>query len=246
MRELYDKEITDASLKELENFAKWMNEKVGHTPVIVGGWAAYAYVGGFGSKDIDVIFPSEATKAKVLADYFHREGYVERKRDFFQSEFYKEADVKGKKIEIIIDAASGRRVIEVTGTNARIPWAWAEKHSVKHKLGDAEIYIPEIELLITYKMGAAVGRSNALRSAVGEEAVYMRSKVWKDVYDILSLFQKNTDLGKLTRFLKQSKLNEHLEEANNIVKRHEKEADFAGLYEEYTRKMEEIGEVLEG
>ncbi|MBI5159169.1 hypothetical protein HY992_03555 [Candidatus Micrarchaeota archaeon] len=177
MRELYDKAITNASLKELENFAKWMNEKVGHAPVIVGGWAAYAYVGGFGSKDIDVIFPSETAKAKVLADYFHREGYIERRRDFFQSEFYKEANVKGRKVEIIIDAASGRRVIEVTGTNARIPWAWAEKHGIKHKFGDAEVYIPEIELLIAYEMGAAVGRSNMLRSTIGEEATYLHSKV---------------------------------------------------------------------
>lgn len=240
MRELYEKKVTDASLEELKNFAKWMNEKIGHTPVIVGGWAAYAYVKGFGSKDIDVIFPSEAAKAKVLADYFYREGYIERRRDFFQKEFYKEAEVKGKKIEIIIDAASGRWIIEVTGTKARIPWSWAEKHSVKHKLNGIEIYIPEVEILLVYKMGAALGRNNMLRSAVGEEAVYLRSKLWKDVYDILSLFQKELESEKLVHFLKESRLIEYLEEINAIVMRYEGETDFAESYQEYTRKFEDL------
>jgi hypothetical protein len=41
MRELYSKEITDPSLKELKEFAGWYNEKVGNYPIIVGGWAVY-------------------------------------------------------------------------------------------------------------------------------------------------------------------------------------------------------------
>jgi len=244
MKELYDKAITDASLDELANFAKWMNENVGHTPVIVGGWAAYAYVGGFGSKDIDVIFPNEAVMSKVLADYFHREGYIERRRDFFQKEYYKEVVVKRQKIEIIIDAASGKRIIEVSGTDARIPWAWAEKHSVKHRLEGVEIYVPEIELLLTYKMGAILGRSNLLRAAMGERAAYLRSKVWKDAYDILSLFQKGVSSEKLAHFLKNSRLGGYLAEIDTVVRRYETDADFAGLYPEYAQKLGEIEALL--
>ncbi len=244
MKELYDKAITDASLDELVNFAKWMNERVGHTPVIVGGWAAYAYVNGFGSKDIDVIFPNEAVMSKVLADYFHREGYAERRRDFFQKEYYKEVMVKGQKIEIIIDAASGKRIIEVSGTDARIPWAWAEKHSVKHKLKGVEIYVPEIELLLTYKMGAILGRSNLLGGAMGERAAYLRSKVWKDAFDILSLSQKDVSSEKLAHFLKGSHLDKYLAGIDTIVRRYEKDADFAGLYPKYAQKFKETGVLL--
>lgn len=244
MKELYDKAITDASLDELVNFAKWMNEKVGHTPVIVGGWAAYAYVGGFGSKDIDVIFPNDAVMSKVLADYFHCEGYTERRRDFFQKEYYKEVPVKGQKIEIIIDAASGKRIIEVNGTEARIPWAWAGKHSVKHRLKGAEIYVPEIELLLAYKMGAILGRSNLLGAAMGERAAYLRSKVWKDAYDVLSLSQKDVSSEKLVHFLKDSHLDKYFAEINTIVRRYEEDADFAGLYPKYAQKLKETEALL--
>ena len=69
MKELYAGEITDPSLKELETFAKWYNDKIGNYPVIVGGWAVYCYTAGLGSKDIDVVFPGDASKHATLFAY---------------------------------------------------------------------------------------------------------------------------------------------------------------------------------
>ena len=133
----------------------------------------------------------------------------------------------------------------MNGTEARIPWAWAEKHSIKHKLKDVDIYIPEIDLLLTYKMGAILGRSNLLSDAMGERAAYLRSKVWKDVYDVLSLFQKDVSSEKLAHFLKGSHLDKYLAGINTIVRRYEKDADFAELYPKYMQKFKEIGVLLE-
>ncbi|MDO8537998.1 MAG: hypothetical protein Q7S21_03885 [archaeon] len=56
---VYDKEITQKSFKELESTIKWFNIH-GFHPIIIGGWVAYYYVKGIGSRDIDLILPKEA------------------------------------------------------------------------------------------------------------------------------------------------------------------------------------------
>lgn len=89
MQELYNSTITDPSLTELEEFAKWYNEKVGNYPIIVGGWAVYCYTKGLGSKDIDVVFLGAATKHMTLFDYFRSHEYTERTRSLFDKEFVK-------------------------------------------------------------------------------------------------------------------------------------------------------------
>lgn len=204
MQELYASEITDSSLKELKTFAKWYNEKIGNYPVIVGGWAVYCYTKGLGSKDIDVVFPGDTSKHATLSAYFQSHGYIERKRTFFDKEFVKPVKSKGREVEIIIDAVSANRTIIFEGKKARLPWSWAPKHSVKHELGGAIIYIPAIELLLTYKLGAILGRSYNLRT--GFDFDYYKSKLWKDVYDVLSLSQLKIDSIKVRGFLKESNL----------------------------------------
>lgn len=210
MKELYAGEITDPSLKELETFAKWYNDKIGNYPVIVGGWAVYCYTKGLGSKDIDVVFPGDASKHATLFAYFAQHGYIERSRTFFDKEFVKPVKSKGREVEIIIDAVSANRTIIFEGKKARLPWSWAAKHSVKHKLGNATIYIPTIELLLVYKLGAILGRSYNLRT--GLDFDYYKSKLWKDVYDVLSLSKFGIDQRKAGGFFKDSGLATYKEE----------------------------------
>ncbi len=90
MESFYAREITDETFKELVDFVQWYNRVVGHEPLIVGGWAAWAYHHGLGSKDIDVVFPGAATKHATLFDYFKSHGFKQRRVDFFDCEFYKE------------------------------------------------------------------------------------------------------------------------------------------------------------
>ncbi len=111
MKELYSNAVTDPSLRELEEFASWYNEKVGNYPIIVGGWAVYCYTKGMGSKDIDVVFLGDAAKHRTLFDYFRAHAYTERSRTFFDKEFVKLVKNQGKEVEVIIDAVSSNRTI---------------------------------------------------------------------------------------------------------------------------------------
>lgn len=123
MRELYSPSITDPSLRELEELAGWYNDKIGNYPIIVGGWAAYLYSKGLGSKDIDVIFLDEKPMHQTLSAYFLSHGYEEKKRGHFgfDKEIVKIVKSGGMDVEIIIDATSSNRVITFEGSKARLP-----------------------------------------------------------------------------------------------------------------------------
>jgi len=211
MKELYSKAITDPSLTELGEFAWWYNEKIGNYPIIVGGWAVYCYTKGLGSKDIDVVFLGDATKHKTLFDYFRAHGYTERRRSFFDKEFVK----LNNDVEIIIDAVSSNRIIIFEGRNARLPWSWAVKHSSLYDIGGSKIYIPTLELLMTYKFGAILGRNIQLRT--GLEFDYYGSKLWKDVYDVISLSRLEMNQKSVNHFLAESGLDEYSNEIMSII-----------------------------
>jgi hypothetical protein len=215
MKELYSNRITDPSLTELREFARWYNEKIGNYPVIVGGWAVYCYTKGIGSKDIDVVFLGDAAKHKTLFDYFRAHGYTERRRTFFDKEFVKLVKGEDAKVEIIIDAVSSNRTIIFERKKARLPWNWAVKHSVLYDLGDSKIYIPAIELLLTYKLGAIFGRNMELKT--GLDFDYYRSKLWKDVYDVISLSKLKINVEAVNAFLAKAGLDEYKGEILTII-----------------------------
>jgi|GEM_PF-931039 len=217
MKELYSQGITDPSLKELEELAKWYNEKLGNYPVIVGGWAAYVYSKGLGSKDIDIVFPSAASMHQTLSAYFLSHGYTERHRGHFgfDKEIVKTVKSGGLEVDIIIDAVSSDRTITFEGSKARLPWSWASRHSVEKKVGSATIRIPNVELLLTYKLGAVFGRNINIKT--GLDFDYYRSKIWKDVHDIAGLSRLEIDGKKVAGFLKESGLDAHKEEIAGII-----------------------------
>src|SRR3990167_6007419 len=95
MQELYGPTITDPSLKELGEFAKWYNEKLGNYPIIVGGWAVYCYTKGLGSKDIDVVFLGEATKHMTLFDYFRSKIW----KDIYDIITLSQLEIDAKKVD---------------------------------------------------------------------------------------------------------------------------------------------------
>ncbi len=219
---LYSKEVTDQTLKELVEFITWYNKHVGHDPLIVGGWAAWAYHHGLGSKDIDVVFPAAPAMHVTLNQYFIANGYRERKTAFFSYEFYKTRKTSGgREVEVIVDAvASDRRVI-VGGTPITIPWGLAEKHKQRHEFGkDAQAWIIAPELLLIYKIGALIGRDHNLGLARAFNFGRIQGKLWKDAQDILGLTQ-NAEFNeeKLGSLLEESGLNDEklLRQAKSIA-----------------------------
>ncbi len=218
MKEKYTPEITDPSLKELEELASWYNEKMGTYPVIVGGWAAYIYTRGLGSKDIDVVFPDDRSKHATLSMYFAAHGYAERRKSLFDVELIKIVKSKGREVEIIVDAVSAKRFIIIEGTKVRIPWAWAIKHNVTKRIGKAVVYVPTLELLLAYKLGAIFGRNEQLKLvADAAQLQYFRSKIWKDVFDVISLSKLEIDSGALDKFLEESGLAKYRTEIMQLI-----------------------------
>jgi len=191
LKEHYAAEITDESKNELVEFIRWYNHFLGHKPLIVGGWAAWAYHKGIGSKDIDVVFPQSRTMHQSLLQFFKSRGYEHRKVDLFDYEFFKTRTTpSGRKVEVLIDAVSADRRVRVTGTALTIPWQLAEKYKRTFSFAEnAEAYIIEPELLFAYKIGALIGRSNSLKTATEAERLHYQSKLWKDAQDLLGLFQ---------------------------------------------------------
>ncbi|MBI5036153.1 hypothetical protein HZC09_02305 [Candidatus Micrarchaeota archaeon] len=188
----YSAEITGETRKELVEFIRWYNHVQGHDPLIVGGWAAWAYHHGLGSKDIDVVFPGAASKQMTLTAYFKSNGYSEsRNVDFFDFEFSKTRVASdGRKVKIIVDAVSMDRNVQVSGTELIIPWALAEKHKQRFSFAPgAETYIIVPELLLVYKVGALIGRNHYLRTADVSRQSHYQSKLWKDARDVLGLFE---------------------------------------------------------
>lgn len=215
MQEIYSSHITDPSLSELEDFASWYNEKLGNHPIIVGGWAVYCYTKGLGSKDIDVIFLGDQTKHASLYAYFLTHGFIERSRSMFDKEFVKLMKTKDTEIEIIIDAVSSNRFITFEGRDARIPWSWAVKYSIEYKIGKSTIYIPTIDLILVYKLGAVLGRNTYVRAGI--DINYYKSKLWKDVQDVISLSMLNIDSKKFNKFMIESGLSKYKEEIIQII-----------------------------
>ncbi len=188
IKEYYYDEVTSKSFEELLNLARWMNSQHSHYPLIVGGWAVWCYTKGLGSRDVDVVFPSRESKHRVIVDFLMSHGY-EKVGNILEKRFIKRLMTGNREEEIIIDACSYEDEVAVTGTGIRIPWKYAGKHSRKYEIEKGVfIRIPEVETLLTYKIAAVLGRSNQLRTTLEPE--YVQAKVWKDIYDVVSLMKK--------------------------------------------------------
>jgi hypothetical protein len=219
MNDFYYEELTNASFKELLGFASWMNRFFGHYPTIVGGWAVWCYTRGLGSRDIDVVFMDAPSRDNALAQYFFYNGYEET-GTFLQKTYVKRIETNRGMEEIIIDActASDKRVIN--GLKIILPWKWAIDYSKKYNLMEnVYIYIPIPELLLTYKIGAVLGRTEALKTM--RETDYARAKLWKDLYDVASLVKLKIELKKLHSFFDKSGIDKHTEEFLDIIQARE-------------------------
>ncbi len=226
MNDFYYKELTQVSFRELLNFASWMNEFFGHYPTVVGGWAVWCYTSGLGSRDIDVVFPDASSRNEALKHYFFHNDYEET-GTFMEKTYVKKVETEKGVEEIIVDACTASDTRIIKDLNITLPWKWAVNNSQKHKLeGDNYIYIPIPGLILTYKIGAALGRRETLK--VARETDYLKSKIWKDLYDVASLAKTfQSKIKRIQEFLDKSGINKHMgkflemmEARDDILKTH--------------------------
>ena len=210
MKADYYKEITDKTLEELASFAEWMNKHFGHEPLIIGGWAVWVYAKGLGSRDIDVVFTEPKTKSLALKTFFEAHGWLQLS-EIKRNEFGKQVRTAQGMETVTLDVLTKGDVFRVKNLNIQAPMTLALKNSKRVDLGKAAIYVPVPELLIVYKVIAELGRRQMLKTAMGERARKLESKMWKDCYDVVSLLAKTKlDREKLKAFQEKTGLQKHL------------------------------------
>jgi hypothetical protein len=182
----YQKRWTDLSLKELANFAEWMNRMLGYNPTVIGGWAVYFYnPDGLGSRDIDVLLPSWEVKNRVADLYLRNNGYTLREKAFGVAEWIKFLEPGNESSETYLDICTVQDRNIVHGTEMELPWAIANRHQRKMNVGGYDLYVPAPETLLLLKAKAAWDRAYDIRSGAGSD--FLRDKVRKDRFDVLSL-----------------------------------------------------------
>ena len=184
----YSEELTQESFKELQRLAFW-SSRMGPEFYLIGGWAAWYYHRGLGSRDIDVVFPDKSLLDSFLQTYYKQNGY-ECVAGLLNKRFRKRVMVGGRAVFVEIDAASmdeGPPLKEDSSRN--LPFTALEKFHGEWQIGQATIKIPLPELLILMKVKAHRDRSWTLdHEAVSPvEIAYLRGKIWKDGVDIRNL-----------------------------------------------------------
>lgn len=208
----YDKKFTDYSFEELKNFLKWMNDKKGVYPIIIGGWAVYAYKPALGSKDIDVVMPTDKDLNDILLqEYFPANGFEVKKDRYFNPKYYvKEIYDEGRTKEIIIDVFIGKSSKEdEEELGIKFHWETVLKNSELKEINGLSSYVPKRELLILLKVIAALERTSKYDKKADEKIL---SKIWKDYHDIVVLISiENIDTALLKKFLEDAKVNQYID-----------------------------------
>lgn len=180
----YSSEMTTKSFEELKNLA-FHAKSMGPEFYVIGGWAAWRYHAGLGSRDIDVVFPDHQIMDPFLAKYYKMNDY-ERYGGPFENRFRKRI---GEDEFVQIDAASfadGQPFKEDRRRN--LPFELLMSHSDIWNLGESVVRIPKPELLILQKVKAHRDRSWDLGLATTSiQSDWLRGKIRKDEYDIRNI-----------------------------------------------------------
>ena len=205
----YDDEITDASFEELKKFLNWMNLR-GTYPTIIGGWAVFAYEGGIGSRDIDVVMPDTNTINQLLEDdYFEKNQYHVVMKGLIPDHYEKIVKTARGDTDIKFDVFNAE-ILREDSENLGISfhWGWTLQSQEKKTIEDLDLYVPTRELLIISKIIAAVARTEEFRLKPNPR---LPSKIWKDYRDVAVLtVNKNIEKGIFGDYLKKSGLEPHL------------------------------------
>ncbi len=184
----YASEVTNLSYRELQNLALWASHR-GPDLYLIGGWAAWHYHGGLGSRDIDVIFQDRNVIDRFLYEYYKENGFIAY-GGLLAKRYRKPVEMNRQTVYIEIDAASfddGQPFKE--DETKHLPFALVHEHNVRWDLGHGSVRVPTPELLLLQKVKAHRDRSwdHQYRATSPIDIAYLRSKIWKDGRDILGI-----------------------------------------------------------
>jgi hypothetical protein len=192
----YREEVTTESYREIERLALWARGR-GPRFYLIGGWAAWRYHQGLGSRDIDVIFTNQPILEAFLTEYYLKNGY-EKAGGVFRPSYRKRVTTATEPVYIEIDAAeldAGHPFHE--DEKLDLPYRLLENHCQSWRVGGEEVLMPTPELLLLQKVKAHRDRSWDLEHNAGDagRSTYLRGKVRKDAYDIRGVASHVRDWG---------------------------------------------------
>jgi len=187
---MYEKDLLEKAHDEFVNFITWMNKKIGHYPMIIGGWAVYTYNPYYGSKDIDVVFKGRGIFQRVVNLYMAANGYTLKAKGVFENIFEKDVKTETGMSSINIDACSNEdKNIFKEDPDKELPWdiAFRSSNTIELK-NDIFYFVPKPSLLLLYKLKAMRDRIYDLREAQSlEQRRYLEGKTFKDKADSIAL-----------------------------------------------------------
>jgi hypothetical protein len=213
LNEWYAKEITESSYNELIVLTTWINKIYCYHPFIIGGWAVYSYAKSLGSRDIDIVFPTKDSVEKVLMPYYKMRNYKEE--GLFSKSYYLEVKTEKGIEKIMLDACSlSDHNILHENKDIEISWDLTQHYYQEWTLQkDVIVQVPQIELLLIYKMKALCDRRYDLQhtslSAINKS--YINSKIWKDEYDITTLSKSTIDTEKIRKINETTNFTEYFQ-----------------------------------
>ncbi len=207
-------QITDLSKSFLVSFLKFCSEKK-IEPVIVGGWAVWAYTQADYSVDIDLVLKNKKELRKIKP-FFEQQGFKQENNGGIS--FVKQVSEQGigefQLRDIIFDVAfySDKNTL-AQNKNINLPWKLLEKNVQETNVLGFPMIIPTIELLLVFKTKALIDREYLKYKLKGFEKSLERKrrefKIEKDRRDIQNL--RNTqqiNQAKLERILQRTKFKE--------------------------------------
>ncbi len=232
----YDSAITEPSRHELASIARWLQENT-QTAYLVGGWAVYYFTkqrerpsarmpfkldgtvklndppgfAALGSKDIDLVFGSKASRETFEQKYCRVNGYLPPKRILNRDLWRKHS----RSAEILLDFGLLRDTWKVR--KAKVDWSGLLGHHAGLEVAPGvSILAPHKELLLLYKCVALVERTDK-RGLPNQNLGYLDSKIWKDANDILALHDTGINEDALTSIAEESGLQKILSAAKEII-----------------------------
>lgn len=184
----YDIEVTDVSQREIQRLALWARAR-GPQFYLIGGWAAWSYHRGVGSRDIDLIFPDERFMEAFLNRYYRENGYV-WEGSLIEGAYRKPVATSKGTFYIEIDAAPMNKGLPFHENHSiDLPYGLLRDHHRNWSLGREEVMIATPDLLLLEKVKAMRDRTWDLEhmSPTPVRAQHLRSKIKKDAYDISML-----------------------------------------------------------
>ena len=211
---LYSDSLTIESLRELKNIA-FYSSRTGPDIFIIGGWAAWRYHRGIGSRDIDIVFHDRRTLEHFLHKYFRENGF-----EIFGNPFnarYRKPIASGERtVYIEIDAASFDEDRPFKEDSAiRLPFSELDDHFDVWVIEDSLVKIPCPELLLLQKIKALRDRTwdlvHIARSS--QDIAYLNSKILKDEYDIRGIYPFIRDWDLLWSIARRNKCHRFIEDS---------------------------------